>query len=51
MMRTVPELQFVRDTSLADGNRLAALIQGVSGGGSDDARETEEEDDQASFKG
>jgi len=29
-MRAVPELRFVRDTSLADGNRLAALIQSVS---------------------
>jgi ribosome-binding factor A len=30
LMRTVPELRFVRDTSLADGNRLAALIEEVS---------------------
>jgi ribosome-binding factor A len=44
MMRTVPELQFVPDTSLAEGNRLAALIE--SAAPRDDA-DTGREDDQA----
>ena len=30
LMRTVPELHFVRDTSLVEGNRLAALIETVA---------------------
>jgi ribosome-binding factor A len=30
LMRTVPELRFVRDTSLVEGNRLAALIEGAA---------------------
>jgi ribosome-binding factor A len=43
LMRTVPELRFVRDTSLAEGNRLAALIEGVSHAAGDE--EAGKEDD------
>jgi len=51
MMRSVPELHFVGDTSLADGNRLAALIAGVATDGGGDAEEPGKEDDQASLQG
>lgn len=42
-MRTVPELSFVRDTSLADGNRLVALIDEATAGRPEDRTVSDDE--------